>query len=322
MANNSTYVILISSEVLLFSVIFKFIAMGIGVTGNIAVIIYNIFMLKEKTATSYLIANLALADLLVCLTFYPIWIVEFIQTILEIDSDQDLFCKISRSSIHALIFASVATLLAITIDCYLFIVKPLKYPMIVTRRRIILIILGIWLTASGVHFVQQLYGWKLRWGFRSACSIPDSIYYTMCCFIFYLPITSIFIYNFQILKVAREHRQRILPAETAFNHSNGQSAQKIKTSISQFYQALKAAKTFLVVVAVLVFCFFTPTLIGTLLVKICSVPCRQIWFVVFNFELYGINSIVNPFIYAARHIKYRKAYGNILFKFLRCKVFS
>ena len=96
MANNSTHLISISSEVLLFSVIFKFIAMGIGVMGNIAVIIYNIFMVKENTATSYLIANLALVDLLVCLTFYPLWIVEMIQTILEIDSDQDLFCKMSR----------------------------------------------------------------------------------------------------------------------------------------------------------------------------------------------------------------------------------
>ena len=92
MTNNSTHSFSLPSEVLLLSVLFKFIAMGIGVMGNIAVIIYNIFMLNEKTATSYLIANLALADLLVCLTFYPIWIVEFIQTILGINSDQDLFC--------------------------------------------------------------------------------------------------------------------------------------------------------------------------------------------------------------------------------------
>ena len=91
MTINSTNPFSLPSEVLLFSIIFKFIAMGIGVTGNIAVIIYNIFILKEKTATSYLIANLALADLLVCLTFYPIWIIEFIQTILRIAGDQDLF---------------------------------------------------------------------------------------------------------------------------------------------------------------------------------------------------------------------------------------
>jgi hypothetical protein len=127
--------------------VFKFIAMIIGVFGNITVIIYTMFLSKEKTATSYLVGNLALADILVCLTLYPIWIIELIQTMLSIDSDQDLFCKLSRSTSWSLLFASVATLLAITVDRYLFIVKPLKYPLIVTKRRVFLAIVGIWITA-------------------------------------------------------------------------------------------------------------------------------------------------------------------------------
>ena len=110
--------------------------MIIGVLGNMTVIIYTIFTSKEKTATSYLVGNLALADLLVCLTFYPIWIIELILTLLNIDSDQDLFCKLSRTSIHALLFASVAILLAITVDRFFYIVKPLKYLLIVTKRRV------------------------------------------------------------------------------------------------------------------------------------------------------------------------------------------
>jgi hypothetical protein len=138
MANNSTHFPTVPSEILLLSVIFKFIAMIIGVLGNVTVIIYTIFLSKEKTATSYLVGNLALANLLVCLTFYPIWIIEFVLTILNIDSDQDLFCKLGRSTIWSLLFASVTTLLAITVDRYLYIVKPLKYPLIVTKRRVFL----------------------------------------------------------------------------------------------------------------------------------------------------------------------------------------
>ncbi len=135
-------------NILLPSLIFKFIAMIIGVLGNVTVIIYSILWSKEKTATSYLVGHLAVADLLVCLTFYPIWIIEFIQTIFNIDSDQDLFCKLSRSSIWSLLFVSVATLFAITVDRYLYIVKPLKYPLIVTPQRVILAISGIWVTSS------------------------------------------------------------------------------------------------------------------------------------------------------------------------------
>jgi hypothetical protein len=124
---------MVSNNVLLFSVVFKFIAMIIGVLGNIIVIIYTILLSKEKTATSYLVGNLAVADLLMCLIFYPIWIIEFLQTMLHIDNDQDLFSKLSRSTSWSLLFASVATLLAITVDRYLYIVKPLKYPLIQRR---------------------------------------------------------------------------------------------------------------------------------------------------------------------------------------------
>ena len=174
MANNSTNLTSVSSEVLLLSVIFKFIALGIGLTGNTAVIIYNIFMLKEKTATSYLIANLAIADLLVCLTFYPIWIVEFIQTILGIDSDQNLFCKMSRSSIYALMFASVATLLAITIDRYLFIVKPLKYADSCDSSKNFSGCAGnlvdcFWPSFCIAAVLEEVY----NAGLRSACYLPD-----------------------------------------------------------------------------------------------------------------------------------------------------
>ena len=92
----------------------------------------------------------------------------------------------SRSSIYALLFASLATLLALTIDRYLFIVKPLKYPMIVTRRRIFLVVLGIWLTASGLCFAFQLYRKSnMQPSLRSVCNMRDDIFYGLNSFCAY-----------------------------------------------------------------------------------------------------------------------------------------
>ena len=108
---------MISNQVLLCSILFKIVAMFIGVCGNIVVIILtrtSKFWSKEKRETSYLVGNLALADLLMCLTLYPAWIVEFTLTILDIESDQLLFCKFSRSFTFTFLFASLASLLAIT----------------------------------------------------------------------------------------------------------------------------------------------------------------------------------------------------------------
>ena len=171
MANNTTVFNTIPNNVLLGSVLFKFIAMIIGVLGNVTVIIHTILLNKEKTATSYLVGNLALADLLVCLTFYPIWIIEFIQIMLSIDSDQDLFCKFSRATMCAFMFGSVATLLAITVDCYLYIVKPLRYPQIVTHRRVFLVVSGIWITACCLFIFWYVYIRSLGIEFRSFCHI-------------------------------------------------------------------------------------------------------------------------------------------------------
>ena len=293
--------------------------MIIGVLGNITVIIYTISMSKEKTATSYLVGNLALADLLVCLTFYPIWISEFIQTILNIDSDQDVFCKLSRSSILALLFASVATLLAITVDRYLYIVKPLKYSHIVTKQRVFVAILGIWLTACCLFTVLLVYFRKFDDRLRSLCYLDPLLAFPMNAFFGFLPFILILIFNIRILIVAEKQRKRIL-AETvvAVTTSNGQSGNSM-SRINRFFRALKAVKTFSFVVAVLTVCLLTPTGVGKAVTYSCSEPCRQVWFVVFNYEFYGMNSIVNAFIYGMRHVKYRKAYGHILHKILCCE---
>ena len=309
MANNSsTNNSMVTREILTSSVMYKFIAMIIGVLGNITVIIYTSFINKEKTATSYLVGNLALADLLVCLTFYPIWIIEFILTILNIESDQDLFCKLSRSSIHALLFASIATLLAITVDKFFYIVKPLKYPLIVNKRRVFVAMLGIWFAACCVFVVLLVHFEKHGSRSRSFCHLDYNLSLFMDIFTVYFPLTLIIILNVWILIVAEKQRKSIL-AEIATNTSD----------FKRFFFALKAVKTMCIVVAVLAFCVIIPTVVRRLLLEFSDRgPVQELWIVVFHYEFYGINSIVNAFIYGIRHIKYRKAPGHILLLLLQC----
>ena len=316
MANNTTVFNTIPNNVLLGSVLFKFIAMIIGVLGNVTVIIHTILLNKEKTATSYLVGNLALADLLVCLTFYPIWIIEFIQIMLSIDSDQDLFCKFSRATMCAFMFGSVATLLAITVDCYLYIVKPLRYPQIVTHRRVFLVVSGIWITACCLFIVWYVYIRSLGIEFRSFCHIPTSMYFITIAFSGYLSLPLIYLLNFHILSVAQKQRKRILAEKTFASVDNCTNRMR---SVFGFFVALKAAKTFAIVVAVLTFCLLIPTLVGPILKRLCTDSCDQIWFLVFHYELYGINSVVNAFIYGMRHVKYRKAYLHIVSKLFSCQ---
>ena len=319
MANNTGIYRELPNSLLFASVVFKFIAMIIGVFGNVTVIMYTIFLKKEKTATSYLVGNLALADLLVCLTFYPIWIIEFVHILLNIDNDQDLFCKFSRATIWAFMFASITTLLAITVDRYLYIVKPLRYQFIVTHRRVFFAVAGIWIAACSIFIASYVHIISYR-NFRSLCTLPGSaenIRRANEAFE-YLSLILILLLNLHIFLVARRQRKRIL-AETAIartDNSTEESSNRM-SFVRRFFVALKLAKTFAIVAAVLTVCILVPTVVGRILHEFCS-EHQQIWYVVMNYEFYALNSVVNVFIYGVRHVKYRKGYVHILLKLFSC----
>ena len=137
----------------------------------------------------------------------------------------------------------------------------------------------------------------------------------------FLPLSVIIILNIWISIVAEKQRKRIL-AEIALpvTTSNGQPGNKM-LAIHGFFRAHKAVKTFSIVVVVLGFCVLIPNVVGPVLYYYCSDSCKQMWYIVFHYEFYGINSIANAFIYGMRHIKYRNGYRHILFKILRCKRF-
>ena len=316
---------MVPKAVLLCSIVFKFVVMIVGVCGNIAVIIVtrtSKFWSRQKTKTSYLVGSLGLADLLMCLTLYPVWIVEFILSILNVESDQVLFCSLSRPFPNALLFASVASLLAITVDRYIYIVKPLKYSLIVTSRRVFAVVFAIWLTTCSTFALWYVYFGKYDAGLRGLCVVSKYIEYPLHTFCTYIPVTVMIILNLRMFFVSRRQRQKILagiPLAPTSN-SNGDShhrKSRVRT-VLRFFIVQKEVKTFSIVVAVLMLCIFAPTLIGTMLFRFCSQEVWNYWYLIFHYEFYGINSVVNAFIYGMRHVKYREAFRKIFFKATFC----
>jgi hypothetical protein len=171
-------------------------------------------------------------------------------------------------------------------------------------------IAGIWLTACCPFIVSLVYFRASDYGVRSFCDLNDEVFYFIQTFTVYFPLTLIVILNVWILIVAEKQRKRIFVG-TVTNRSN----------VNGFFHALKAVKTFSIVVAVLTFCVLTPALVGLALFESSYSLWLKLWYVIFYYEFYGINSIANAFIYGMRHIKYRKApglAGQILLRILRC----
>ena len=182
-----------------------------------------------------------------------------------------------------------------------------------------LVVSGIWITACCIFTVQYIHRRSYGIWLRSVCYLPNSIVYLIDTFTGYLSLILIFFLNFHLLSVARRQRKRIFPETTITSADNSTETSTNRISFAlRFFVVLKEAKTFSVVVAVLTICILTPTVVGRILLEFCTDSCIQIWYVVFHFELYGINSVVNAFIYGIRHVKCRKAYVHILFKLFSC----
>ena len=101
------------------------------ILGNCCAIIYNVFFNRSKTTTTYFVVNLFS---LRCIFIYPIWITKFVRSVLAVTDDQKLFCLVKQIS-KITVLLSVLTLLAITVDKFVFINWPLRYDLIVTWRR-------------------------------------------------------------------------------------------------------------------------------------------------------------------------------------------
>ena len=82
----------------------------------------------------------------------------------------------------------------------------------------------------------------------------------------------------------------------------------------RFFVSRKAARTFSIVVVVLIFCTFAPTIISAVLKSFCSKAILKDWHLFLRYEFYGMNSVLNAFIYGMRHVKYRKSFRKMWFR--------
>ena len=291
----------------LIKVVLAFFILFLGVLGNLAVIFYNIFLNHDKTLSSWLVTNLAFADLLVCLAIHLIIIIRFF-----FDSLSGIICcKTIHSTFYVSLFLSIMILLVITIDKYLYIARPLKYPMIVTKRRFYTLIGSIWLAAL-VQFpivYKSIQNMNKNTGKRTPakCDYPEWVIFLLILQL--IPIGVITILNYKMFKIVKEQRQRIA-LEVVLQQPHEQSQQN-ETWLNRLVIELKIVKTFAIVVGILMLCF-VPHLIISVVVMFSNldigIPGTAH---LIGKQLVGINSIANALIYALRHKKYRKAYRQL-----------
>ncbi|XP_051518168.1 melanopsin-A-like isoform X2 [Myxocyprinus asiaticus] len=268
----------------------------LGVTGNALVMFAFYSNKKLRNLPNYFIMNLAVSDFLMAITQSPVF---FINCLYREWMFGELGCKIYAFCGALFGITSMINLLAISIDRYLVITKPLQTIQSNSKRRTSLAILCIWLY-SLAWSLAPLIGWSsyIPEGLMTSCTwdytspSPASRSYTMmlCCFVFFIPLAIIlFCYLFMFLSVRQASRD--------LERLNSMKQQSMRSE-------WRLAKIAAVIIVVYVLSW-APYACVTLIAWAGHANILNPYSKTLPAVIAKTSAIYNPFIYAIVHTKYR-----------------
>ncbi|XP_009899896.2 alpha-1A adrenergic receptor [Dryobates pubescens] len=302
-----------------------------GVLGNILVILSVACHRHLQSVTHYYIINLAVADLLLTSTVLPF---SATMEILGYWAFGRIFCNIWAAVDVLCCTASIMSLCIISIDRYIGVSYPLRYPSIVTEKRGLLALLCVW-ALSLVISIGPLFGWKEPAPEdETICQITEEPGYVLFSALgsFYLPLTIILVMYCRVyvvakrenkgwtsgLKTERSHSEEVTlrihrknTPETSGSASNPKSKHHFSVRLLKFSREKKAAKTLGIVVGCFVLCwlpFFVVMPLGSFFPAIK--PPDTLFKI--TFWLGYLNSCINPIIYPCSSKEFKKAFQNVL----------
>lgn len=252
-----------------------------AIAGNILVILAVVCNRHLRTPTNYFIINLAIADLLLGTTVLP---VSATLEILDYWVFGRIFCDIWAAVDVLCCTASIMSLCVISIDRYIGVSHPLQYPGIVTEKRALLAMLGVW-ALSVVISIGPLLGWKQPPSpDDTICPITEEPFYALFSSLgsFYIPLVVILAMYCRVYIVAKRTtknleagvmRERMNSSELTLRIHKGsqvhedpgssgtgkgranQARSSLTVKLLKFSREKKAAKTLGVVVGMFTLCW-------------------------------------------------------------------
>ncbi|XP_029936852.1 trace amine-associated receptor 13c-like [Myripristis murdjan] len=261
---------------------------------NVLVIISISHFRQLHTPTNLLLLSLAVSDLL-CGLLLPVEFL-FAEACWLFG---DLVCTLSFFLVFSVISVSVGNMVLISVDRYVAICYPLRYPTKMTHRRVQICVCLCWLISA----------------FCSSLTINDLLIqpgrYNSCvgeCVVvlnyiagtvdlvlsFIIPFTIIIVLYMRVFVVAVSQARAMRSQTVAVTHQRSGTVKKSE---------MKAARTLGVVISVFVMCF-CPYYCVTLAGENSLVSASSLFFFIFLFYL---SSCLNPVIYAFFYPWFRKA---------------
>lgn len=248
-----------------------------AIVGNILVILSVVCNRHLRIPTNYFIINLAIADLLLSTTVLP---VSATFEILDYWVFGRIFCDIWAAVDVLCCTASIMSLCVISIDRYIGVRYPLQYPTIVTEKRAIFAMFGVWALATVIS-IGPLLGWKEPPSEDDTiCPITEEPFYALFSSLgsFYIPLAVILAMYCRVYTVAKRTTKNLeagvmkermdsneLTLRIHYKGSNtqddcsgtskGQARSSLTVKLLKFSREKKAAKTLGVVVGMFILCW-------------------------------------------------------------------
>ncbi|XP_020613849.1 octopamine receptor beta-1R-like [Orbicella faveolata] len=256
----------------------------VTVLGNALVMYLIITRARLHVTTNWLVLSLALADLCVGLTYFPLLFISNFFRELPIDHT-GLWFKLS----HTFLYSSSTNLCALTADRFLAITMPLKYTVFMTERRLIISLATAWIAPLLLFTIPSIFTYSNN--NASFTFISETFRVS----VFQLIPSVLFVFvtgRLCLIAIDISQKESLLLAQIRFNFKPQQNAPTIKK------QREKTASVKMIVLIILLFvlchiggnyrCF-------CFVFKLCvaSENLKNVIHVLFI-----VNSAVNPLVYA------------------------
>ena len=242
------------------------------ITGAISQVLLLICLIKDplkcfRNSSTYLVANLAAADLVV---------------VLEMIFGAFSSLPPVRSASHVALYASILTILSIAIDRYVMVVHPFKHRFFMSGKKSLIWIVLLWIASIVSPLCHVLTGslWKIRrfkYGLLATVIVLTALLYAMTC-------------------VALRKQAKCL--------ANGEEKHALKTRIANEERFFK---TVIIVAVVAVVCLTPATVYAHVKMLAVDSDIKSNVLYCILMTMLCVNFSINPWIYFLRLKNYRKS---------------
>ena len=168
----------------------------VGVLTNGFIILMFSFKRKLRNVTNYFVVNLAVSDFFLSLQLI-LYLIAY-RFFHEIEIPDKIYSNIVTSFLTLGMSASPASLVVVSFDRYYAISEPLRYNSVITHRRAIFVIVGIWVYATSMYLLNWLQ-------LAPIPEYPEVFLMLLAAGNFFFPLCAVLYFYCKIIKIALTH---------------------------------------------------------------------------------------------------------------------